>query len=316
MNVLQWVGQSTVASTKETNSHEIMVYSPLLFPTADGGVTADVARVKKEGVDAQGKKVNTDMLKSNKVVPATWKPIGEPNRLTPPDLREGSQVNLYQFSGSSEYFWTTFGFAAETMRCETIVYGWNAMPTDNEDSKYDLSKYYTMIVDTRTGQMSLRNSNANGEKSIIEAKFNFMEGHFMMSGAQNSLLIWDDLNHSFTYHNAEESVLTVDKDKMYAFTKGGIMLQTDDDISMQCKSFLLQAKDVTMNVEDQTTINCPETQHNGNLTVDGTIHSTGDMKSDSTVTGMSGVKTGAGIDVDKHKHPNGNNGNDTGPAKM
>jgi len=316
MNVIQWVGQSTVASTKETNSHEIMVYPPLLFPTADGGVTADVARVKKDAVDSMGKKVNTDMLKSNKTVPATWKPIGEPNRLTPPDVREGTPVSLYQFAGSSDYYWTTFGFAAETMRCETIVYGWNAMPDDNEDSKYDLSKYYTVTIDTRGGSMSVRNSNANGEKSLIEAKLNFMEGNIMLSGAQGSLFVWDDVNHSMTYHNAEESVFTVDKDQLFAFTKGGMMFQTDETIHMQCEQLLVGANTVIMEVAESTTITSPETLHTGNVKIDGTLDTTGNVTSEATITGKSGVKTGAGIDVDGHHHPNGNDGKDTGKAAM
>lgn len=315
MNVLQFVGTSIVASTKQTNSDEIFVYNPLLFPTADGGVNHDVARVQKTAQDANGKSVNTDMLKSNKIVPATWKPIGEPNRLTSPDVREGSQVALYQFMGDSDYYWTTFGFASDTMRLETIIYGWNGMPQIKEKSEFDLSKFYTMTISPRDGMMALRNSNANGEATIIETTFNFMEGHFTMAGAQKSLLIWDDVNHSFTYHNAEESVLTVDKDKFYAYAKGGIMLQTDESITTKSKQVVMEADQISITAQ-YTQIDCPDTQHNGNLTVDGSIDSTGDMTSQSTVTGQAGVRTGKGIDVDMHKHPNGNDGKDTGSAKM
>lgn len=315
MNVLNFVGTSTVASTKQTNSDEIFVYNPLLFPAAEGGVNLDVARVKNEGVDASGKKVSTDMLKSNKIVPATWKPIGEPNRLTSPDVREGSQVALYQFSGDDEYYWTTFGFASDTMRLETIIYGWNGMPQIKDKSDYDLSKFYTMTISPRDGMMSLRNSNANGEATIIEATFNYMAGHFTLSGARKSLLIWDDVEHSFTYHNAEESILTVNKDQIYAFAKGGIMLQTDEAISAKSKQVLIDTDQMLINVQNQTEINCPKTQHNGDFSVDGKISSTGNMTSQAVVQGMGGVKT-ASIDTDKHKHPNGNNGSDTGTAKM
>lgn len=315
MNVLNFVGTSIVANTKQTNTDEIFVYNPLLFPSAEGGVNLDVARIKNEAVDANGKKVTSDMLKTNKTVPATWKPIGEPNRLTSPDVREGTPVALYQFMGDDEYYWTTFGFASDTMRLETIIYGWNGMPQIKEKSEFDLSKFYTMTISPRDGMMSLRNSNANGEATIIETTFNYMAGHFTMAGAQKSLLIFDDVNHSFTYHNAEESVLTVAKDKIYGFAKGGIMLQTDEAISLQAKQLLMDAESMLINISGSTEINCPETQHNGNFSVDGTIDSTGNIVSQSTVQGMQGVKTKT-IDTDKHRHGNGNDGDDTDIAKM
>lgn len=301
MNVLNCLGVGQVANTKQTNADEIFIYLPGKFPTAEGGVNLDAVKVDKQAMDSNGKQVNTKMLKTNKMVPARWKNIGEPNRLTPPDVREGTQVAVYQFMGSNDYWWTTWGFGANTMRLETIIYGWNGMPAINEESDFDISKYYTMTISTRDGQMVLRNSNVNGEKSIIETTFNFMEGHFVMAGAQKNMLVYDDVNHSLTFTNAEKSVLTVAKDKIYGFAKGGIMLQTDAAIQTKSDQLLIEANSVLINVKNQTEINSPTTQHNGNLNVDGAITSTGNMTSQAVVQGMSGVKSGK-QDLDGHKH--------------
>lgn len=311
MNVLQFVGESTVASTKQTNSTEVFVYAPLLFPTAEGGINADVERVKKKAVDANGKAVSTDQLQSGKVVPATWKPIGEPNRVTAPDVMEGSKVSLYQFAGSSEYFWTTFGFAADTMRLETVIYGWNGEPNRGENADYDISKFYTLTMSPRDGMVSFRNSNANGEKAIIDTNFNYMEGRVVISGSHGGNLILDDVEHSFVYTNAEESILMVERENISAVAKGGVLLQTDDNIVIKTDQLVMQATNIQIEVEGETQITSPKTTHAGNLIVDGTIGSTGGITSDAKVIGKGGVQSGT-TDMDQHRHSDGNDGNPTG----
>ena len=134
MNVISHVGTAIVAQTKQSNTNEIFVYNPGNFPTAEGQTSLDVQRSQKQAVDNSGTTIKTDVLFSNKMVPATWKAIGEPNRLTPPDVREGSKVSLYKLNGSDKYYWTTDGFSAETHRLETIIYGWNASPEITKDA--------------------------------------------------------------------------------------------------------------------------------------------------------------------------------------
>lgn len=311
MNVLQCLGTGTVAATKDTNSDEIFVYLPGKFAAAEGGISLDAQRIKSESVNSHGETVQTDMLATNGMVPATWKNIGEPNRISSPNVREGSQVAIYQIMGSSEYMWTTWGFGGEEMRLEAVVYGWNANPNLTKGAPFDIANFYTFIISTIDGQMTLRNSMANGEASILETTFNFMEGRVTIAGAQKSMLVLDDKNHSFTYANAEESILTVDKGNIMAVAKDGIMFQTDQSVSMSCKQLLVQAEQVMFNVAEATEITSPNTTHNGNLQVNGSIGSTGGIKSESTVQGMSGLMSG-NVNMDSHQHTNGNNGGNTG----
>lgn len=315
MNVLQCVGTGTVANTKNTNTKEIFVYLPLNNPTAEGGVQLDVKQVQNTAQDSEGKPVTTNVLKSNKMVPATWIALGEPNRLTPPDVREGTQVALYNVTGSSDYYWTTFGFAAETMRLESVIFGWNGDPNINKDSTFDISKYYQFTIDTRSGVVSFRNSNANGEATILDLTFNYMAGHLSLSGAQKNQLVFDDVEHSLTYVNADESIFTVNKQKAAIYTKDSIMLQAEKTIQFKTKQFFLTAEQTIIESTVGTRITSPTTQHIGNFDVTGGITATLNIEAQGTVKGLKGVGSST-IDLDKHVHGNGNDGNDTNIPHM
>lgn len=311
MNIVNNVGVGIVSATKQTNTKEIFVYLPGNHPTAEGGVSLDVTRVQKSAVDAKGNAVNTDVLKSNKMVPAYWRPIGEPNRVTPPDVREGSQVSLYQVQGSNTYYWTSWGFSGESMRLESIIYGWNADPNLDKNSDFDISKYYTMTIDTRGGSISLRNSNANGEKSIIDITANYKEGRVSIAGAQKSQLIFDDVEHSLSYVNMEGSLVTVNKKNIMLLAKQDLIVQVGNDLTVDVtNNILIGCENLAVNVGGETHITSPKTTHLGDLDVDGGITSTKNMTAQGTVQGIAGVKTNS-IDTDQHVHGNGNDGNDT-----
>lgn len=305
MNLINWLGVGTVAATKQTNTKEIMVHMPKNSPMADGRTVAQVESKEESAVNAAGEPIKVSTMISN-VRPAKWSSMGEPNRLTAPDVKEGSQVSLYQVSGQSTLYWTTHGFGAETHRLETIVWGFQANPTLDENTEFNVDNFYTITADTRSGFMALRTSQSNGEKSGFEVKVDGGNGRIEAVGTNKSGMILDDHNSKFIYTNKEETLIGVDKKKVVIDAPDSILFNGDNSVSIKTKVFTLQCQEInvqakTAKVAIGTTEWEGEVNLKGNLNHTGNTKQTGNTVSTGVVQGLSGVKT-ATTDMDTHGH--------------
>lgn len=298
MNLLNFIGMGIVAKTKDTNTDEILVYLPRMFPNADGRVSADLKTIDRESVNSSGEKVKSSLLHSN-TVPAIWKRMGDSSRITSPDVREGSPVALYQVSGQNQYYWTLYGVDVKTFRMETVMYGWNANPKLEEDADFDIDSYYIFKVDTRTGLMAIRTSQANGEVSAFDIQINAMEGVISAGGSNKSYLVFDDKNHSFTYTNDEDSLFNIDKKVASIYTKDKINLFTEEGINIKTKVLNIQAEE--MNVDIKLTRWKGKIERTGDTEQDGRYDATGEIHSDTDVTSL--------VSLNKHKHSGVDRGN-------
>lgn len=299
MNFINFLGMSVVASTKETNSKTIMVYTPSLNPAADGRVVADAQKKESKSVDSKGQTTTSNVLTSA-TFPAIWKPIGDTNRLTPPDVREGSQVAIYQASGQDTYYWTTFGVNAATYRLETVVYGWSANPNINENVELDLSNYYMLTVSTHTGKISFRTSQKNGEKTTLEILIDAMAGKIYAGGKNKNTLVFDDIEDSLTFINRLGTVLDVNKKKITAYAPESINFNTDEEFNVLTKNLNIQTKKMRIGAETIDIVSPKNTlegdvKMKGKLDITGSISTTGNIESQSDVIA-------SGISLKSHKH--------------
>lgn len=274
MNLLNFIGMGVVTSTKDTNTSEIMVYIPALFPTADGRAVAVAQTVERMSVNAKGEEVKSALLHSNSV-PAIWKKMDESARISPPDVREGSGVAIYQVSGQNQYYWTSFGVNNNTFRMETVMYGWNANPKLAEDADFDIDNYYVLKVDTRTGLIALRTSQANGEAAAFDVQINAMDGVISAGGSNKSFLVFDDKNHSFTYTNDDGSVLNIDKRVGNFYFKDQLNLFADEAINLKTKVLNMQAEELNADIQ--------LTRWKGRFELTGDIEQVGDFTQDGNI---------------------------------
>lgn len=319
MNLINWLGVGTVAATKQTGTKEIMVHMPKNSPMADGRTVAQVESKEESAVNAAGEPIKVSTMISN-VRPAKWNAFGEPNRLTPPDVREGSQVALYQVSGQSTIYWTTNGFSGETHRLETVVWGFQANPTLDENTEFNVDNFYTITADTRSGFMAVRTSQGNSEKSGFEVKLDGGNGRVEVVGSNKSGIIMDDFNSKFIYTNKEETLIAVDKKKVVIDAPDSILFNGDESVSVRTKVFTLQCQDIniqakTAKVAIGTTSWEGEVNLKGNLNHTGNTKQTGNTVSSGIIQGLSGVKTTT-TDLDTHGHIGVENGDGTSGPPM
>lgn len=274
MNLLNFVGMGTVMGTKDTNSHEIVVYVPALFPTADGRPVINATTAEHTSLNAKGEEVTSNTLHTNGV-PATWLNTESASRLTSPDVREGSQVAIYQVPGQNKYRWTTQGVNSDTFRLETIMYGWSANPNLADNTPFNVDNYYVMKIDTRTGLLALRTSQSNGEKSAFDIQINAMDGVFSMGGSNGNYFVSNDDEHSFTFQNAEGSSMVINKEIFGLYTKDSASFFAEKQINIKTKELNIQAE--TCNVDIGLTKWKGEIQHSGLRSQIGDSNLTGDF---------------------------------------
>lgn len=285
MNLINHLGVGTVASTKQTNTNEIMVYLPSMAPAADGRVVATAKEVEKKSQNAYGEEVTSRVLTSN-TFPAVWRAMGDSNRITPPDVREGSQVSIYQVAGQNTYYWTTFGINAETMRLETVVMGFQANPAQGDDTPFNIDNFYTMTVSTHEGFMALRTTQANGEKAAFEIKVDGMNGRVMIGGSGKNYLVKDDVAKSLTYVNADGTIFNVEKKKVNVYAKDAVTFSADESFNILTKVFNLKCEKIAIQA-DEADIRITKTKWTGDIEQKGLFDQTGDykQKGDYTQTG-------------------------------
>lgn len=326
MNLINFLGVGTVTATKQTGSNEIMFYLPGLAAAADGRTVAVAEQETKKTLNRYDEETTSTVLKSNSFV-AKWGNMGDTNRQTSPDVREGSQVAIYQVTGQTTYYWTTYGVNGHTMRLERVVWGYQANPSLNEDTEFNTDNFYTITMDTFAGEVSLRTAQSNGEKSGIEIKVDAMNGKVMVGGTQKSYLVWDDHNQSFTYTNVDKSVLNVTRKKFTGVFEDSATFQTKEQfniltkvVNLQCKQIAVEADSAEIRIGKTIWKGDIEQQGNytqkgnydleGNVSQKGNYGQQGNFTSSGTITGMTDVRT-ALVSLNLHAHIGVRGGSDT-----
>lgn len=305
MNLINWLGVGIVASTKQTNTDEILVDIRVQSPMADGRSVAQTESRQETSLNANGEMETSTTLVSN-VVPAKWNSMGETNRLTPPDVREGSKVSCYQVSGQNQIYWTTHGFGAESHRLETIVWGYQAAPTLDQNTPFDINNFYTVTVDTRSGFFAMRTAQANKEKQAMEVRVDGGQGRVDIRGSNNSTFSFDDDGSKFLYTNKYGSLIGVDKKKALFFMPESLSLATEKMINIKTKNLNIEAEEISVKAK-KARFDIDDTEWNGNFKYKGlhehtgNYHQTGNTRTSGIIQGMTDVQT-LTVSLNVHAH--------------
>lgn len=315
MSLLAPLGMGTVTATKDTDTNEILVYVPGLFPQAEGRNVADTAQVERSSKNAFGEDVRSVSLKSNSI-PAVWKKMDNSNRITAPDVREGSQVAIYKAPGQNQYYWTLDGVNPETFRLETVMYGWSANPNLDENTEFDVANFYTFVMDTRAGLAQLRTSQANGEQAAFDIQINGMDGTLTI-GSNNSMVTINDVEQFMVYQNALGAILNINKKSASLYLPEALQLFADELIAIRTKQLLIQAEkadiDIGLTRWKGKVERTGDTEQLGNYTQTGMykhigdVDRTGNSVSTGTVVGMTDVRT-LTVSLNLHFHGGVRNG--------
>lgn len=325
MNLLNCLGVGEVTSTKQSNSREITVHLPSYNMMADGRNVATAETVTQTSQTADGTNKTSKVLRSNSVT-AVWMGDGG-NRLTAPDVREGTPVAIYRYGDSDTLYWTTKGVDDKTKRLETVVWGFSANPNIEGDSEFSLDNFYTVEISTHTGKIGLTTSQVNGEKTKHQFQIDTQKGTMVMGDGEGNIIATNSMEHTTTIRNQEGTEITISKENILMKCSETLGISVDKLISVICKTLNISAQDVNIVAPKDVSIK-------GNFNVvgnvgvagniqtlagaagDGTMECSSNIRAKGSIEAVGDIVAGGGaVSLLSHRHNNsGGSGIGGGPV--
>lgn len=132
-----------------------------------GEINVDREVIESTGVDMNGNAFSTRIETSN-VILAEWLPLTS-NRVSPPTIRRGERVLIWQYANHDKYYWTTCGLDENLRRLETAI--WRYSNTRDEgDINITPDNSYWFEVSTHRKNITLMTSTSDGEQHKYTAQ--------------------------------------------------------------------------------------------------------------------------------------------------
>lgn len=277
-----------VAANKEIGSHTARV-TPIELTNMSDGELDDVDRtLSGSGVDGLGQNFVVEVNAST-AISCQWLPFSS-NRVTPPDLRRGERVFIWQFADENKWWWTTTGLDEHLRRLETVVFA----VSNESDPEKDIDKLtpdnsYYVEFNTHTKHITLATNKNDNEPFAFTFQFNTKNGIVTLADDDNNFFEFNSRDVIMTFQNKFNTVVQLDNETINLFSNKDINLRTDTmnvtatTINYTAKTINTKATDIiteATNINTQATTittTCTNqnitgiTAHTGNFSVTGAL---------------------------------------------
>lgn len=240
------------AVNRKLSDHEIEVTPVEATPYLDGELTDAPTFLEHAGVDRAGKKYTTKLEIGNTIT-AVWLQWGS-NRITPPDIRRGERVLIWQYADADRYYWTALGMDDHLRRLETVIWAFSGT-TDETVKVLTPDNSYTVEISTHKKLVTLRTSKANGEPYVYTFQINADKGGVTLADDVGNFLELNSGERRWTVQNGDGSYLKVDKRTILGYAADLIHLKTKDYILDASNSITENTSAATLNASATITRN-------------------------------------------------------------
>ncbi len=262
--VLRSIGYA--AQNRTLGSSVLEVFPAEMLPFTDGEITSFFNNHTHTGVDGAGKPYSSKMQTANSVK-AHWLAFGS-NRMSPPDIRRGERVLIYQYADDDKYYWKETGLDDNLRRLETVVYAFSA--TKDESTRVlTPDNSYMLVVSTHQKQITLTTSKANGEPFAYTFQFDLNAGNVVLQDDAGNFIQMTSKTNNVTMKNGNGSLLSILGNDIFG--------QCANNFNVTCKTYNLNC--TTMNVDASSTINV---QTNSMIEQMATLNTTASQSIDTT----------------------------------
>ncbi|BDD79584.1 hypothetical protein [Burkholderia phage FLC9] len=274
MSKLQVYTYGTAAENLALNSFELEITPLEHTPMVDGETTTNAQTDTAQGTDLSGAQYQTQMTSSG-TIRATWLPLGQPNRMTPPNVRRGEEVVVYRFGDVDKFYWNTARNDLKFRRLETVV--WAISGEVIEDKACDMTNTYFIEFSShkKTITLSTSTGKANGEKVSYQVLIDPGNGIFSVKDDLDNSLLLDSTQNQWRIQNGDGSFLDLTKKAMTGYAADSIdwktkawSIEATESISEQTTSRTMKATTETVTA---TTTHNGDTIHEGNIGLNGDL---------------------------------------------
>lgn len=174
---LKFYSYGIVAANKPLKSKIVEVAPMEELPMLDGYLDDAQEKYTASGKDAAGKDYTTSVNMANSIK-AEWIPCSASNRITPPDVRRGESLIIYQFGDADKFYWTTLKADNRLRKLETVIFAFSG--TRVEDQDITAANSYFLEISTHTKQVTFHTSQADGEPYGYDIQINTKDGKIII----------------------------------------------------------------------------------------------------------------------------------------
>lgn len=239
-----------------------------------GEINTEREVFEETGTDSKGNTYNVKIETSNSMI-AEWLQFGS-NRITPPNIRRGERVLLWQYAEEDKYYWSTMGLDDHLRRLETVTFAFSATKDESTKKLTPQNSYY-FEIDTHNKLVTMSTSKADDEPFGYVVQINAKDGKLVITDDTNNYIMLDSREKRWIIENVDGSKVDINKRVVDIFT--------GDSVNIKTNSFTVDANtariDATTTIDGQTTVNGDVSTH-GSLTNNkvnvGSSHSHGGVE--------------------------------------
>lgn len=267
----------TAAENLALNSAVLEITPDEHMPMVDGEVSTNANQAQATGTDLTGASYQTTATSSG-TIKATWLPLGQPNRMTPPNVRRGEQVMVYRFGDNDKFYWNTMRNDLTFRRLETVMFAISAVATEGTPCDATNTYFLEFSSHKKTITLSTSVSKVNGEVTCYTVTLDPGQGKFTIADDVDNTMFLDSTQNQWHIQNGDGS--------FFDMTKKAIQIYAEDSVDIKTKAYSLEASDTIKettgdrNLQASTNEITATSTHNGALTENGPLQLNGDMTTD------------------------------------
>lgn len=272
------IGYAAINLPLDSKMLEILPVEDLSY--VDGEINDTRDEVEETGVDAKGNTYSDKIETSNSMV-AEWLPWGS-NRYSPPNIRRGERVLIWQYGDADKYYWTCLGMDEHLRRRETMVLTLSNT-TDESTKELNSTNSYSIIASTHTKEVTIQTNKNDGEKFAYIIKLDTKAGMFIVT---------DDADNQITLESEEKRITLVNgAGSSVVLDKKNIKIDAIETLDLNAKNVNINATNLTSNA---TTHSVTATTHSLTASTAGISAGKYSMGGGSIDMGGSGLIVGTG----------------------
>lgn len=269
----------------ELGKKTLEVFLPEMSGFTEGEITAHRTVLKTDGVDYRGNPYTVEIVTAN-TIEAIWRSSGG-NRVTPPDIRRGERVDIWQYENIDKYYWVANDDDGHLRRLETAT--WAFSNTQDENTKeIDETNSYNVQVSTHQKQINVNTTMSDGEPFT----------HHIQIDTKNGNMHYRDSAGNYIQVEAGSNTITVENAAASSVVLAGpdVSITAPNELNLKCKTLNIDADVIQERSSTKTVKSSTITENASSKTVNADVSTKGALKNNGKNVGSShvhgGVKSG------------------------
>lgn len=275
------VSRAYSAENLELGSKILDVFIPEVSGFIDGEVTAHRTTLQTNGVDHRGNPYTVAITTANSIQ-ATWRQMGS-NRVTPPNVRRGERIDIWQYENVDKYYWSASGEDDHLRRLESAT--WAFSNTKDEGTKeIDESNSYNFKVSTHEKIIDLNTSQSDDEPYSHHIQIDTKNGNMHYRDSDGNYIQVEAKTRTITMENADGSKAVLEGQNA--------TLHAPNEVNIKCKTLNIDAESINEKVNNKSTRASTITEEANTKQVNADIKTSGTLTNNDKNVGGDHVHGG------------------------